>query len=39
MIERFDRGERIDVERYAGFTPNACHQEVELVFKKLRLHE
>jgi hypothetical protein len=34
MIERFDQGERIDVDHYAGFTPNACHQEVELVFKK-----
>jgi len=34
MIERFNRGERIDVGHYAGFTPNACHQEVELVFKK-----
>jgi hypothetical protein len=34
MIARFDRGERIEVERYAGFTPNSCHQEVELFFKK-----
>jgi hypothetical protein len=32
LAERFDRGERIDVGVYAGHQPNACHQEVELVF-------
>jgi hypothetical protein len=39
LIERFNRDERIDVDRYAGFTPNACHQEVELFFKKLKSDE
>ncbi len=33
LADAFDRGRRINVERYAGFTPNACHQEVELHFK------
>ena len=32
LAERFDRGERIDVGAYAGHLPNACHQEVELIF-------
>lgn len=36
MITRFDQGDRICVEHYSGFTPNACHQEVELVFKKIK---
>jgi hypothetical protein len=35
LIERFNHGERINVEMYTGFTPNACHQEVELVFEKI----
>jgi hypothetical protein len=30
----FEQGYRIDVNRYAGFTPGACHQEVELCFVK-----
>lgn len=30
LAEQFDSGMRIDVDAYAGFTPNACHQEVEL---------
>ena len=32
FLERFLRGERIDVFPFDGFTPNACHQEVELMF-------
>jgi hypothetical protein len=32
LMERFDRGERVDVAAYSGFTPNGCHQEIELVF-------
>ncbi len=31
---RFERGERIWVESYSGFSPQGCHQEVELIFKK-----
>jgi hypothetical protein len=31
---RFERGERIWVESYSGFSPHGCHQEVELVFEK-----
>ncbi len=34
LAQRFDNGDRIDIEAYSGFVPNACHQEVELVFKK-----
>ena len=30
----FEKGYRIDVEKYSGFIPNACHQEVEFEFKK-----
>jgi hypothetical protein len=32
LLDRFERGERVDVEAYNGFTPNACHQEVPLHF-------
>lgn len=32
LADRFERGERLDVASYDGFTPNACHQEVELRF-------
>jgi hypothetical protein len=35
LLERFVCGERVDVESYSGFIPNACHQEVELRFKKI----
>jgi hypothetical protein len=34
LLERFDRGERVDVNAYIGFVPNSCHQEVDLVFRK-----
>jgi len=34
LAQRFDEGDRIDIEAYRNFVPNACHQEVELVFKK-----
>jgi len=27
----FEQGYRIDTEKYSGFTPNACHQEVEQI--------
>jgi len=30
LAEAFDKGARIDVQRYSGFVPNACHQETEL---------
>lgn len=30
LADRFAAGERVDVAAYDGFTPNACHQEVEL---------
>lgn len=30
LAARFDAGERIDVASYSGFTPNACHHEVEI---------
>ena len=30
LLECFLKGERIDVVAFDGFTPNACHQEVEL---------
>lgn len=31
----FMDGYRIDVEQYKGFIPNACHQEMELMFIKM----
>ena len=34
LLESFERGERIDVQAYSGFAPNACHQEVPLHFFK-----
>lgn len=35
LRDLFSQGYRIDVEEYRGFIPNACHQEVELKFKKI----
>jgi hypothetical protein len=32
LATHFDSGQRIDVSRLDGFTPTACHQEVELSF-------
>ncbi len=32
LAARFDEGQRISVEDYDAFVPNACHQEVELAF-------
>ncbi len=34
LAQQFDEGYRINVNAYSGFVPNACHQEVELKFKK-----
>lgn len=36
LREMFTRGYRIHVEEYSDFLPNACHQEVELKFKKFQ---
>jgi glycosyltransferase involved in cell wall biosynthesis/ADP-heptose:LPS heptosyltransferase/2-polyprenyl-3-methyl-5-hydroxy-6-metoxy-1,4-benzoquinol methylase len=33
LAEGFSCGMAIDVQKYAGFTPNSAHQEVELYFK------
>ena len=35
----FDKGFRVDVEKYKGFKTNACHQEVELVFYNINANE
>ena len=34
LTSRFEQGERIKVEAYINYTPNACHEEVELIFSK-----
>jgi len=34
LSSKFELGERIQVEAYTGFTPEACHQEVDLIFEK-----
>ncbi len=34
LAELFGQGIRIDVDRYRGFEPGSCHQEVDLFFKK-----
>ena len=34
LLERFERGERVDVAAYNGFIPNGCHQEVQFFFKR-----
>jgi hypothetical protein len=34
LSSRFEQGERIQVVAYSGFTPEACHQEVDLIFEK-----
>ncbi len=31
---RYAEGYRLDVEHYQGFVPNACHQELEFLFRK-----
>lgn len=36
LLERFEAGERIKVGAYNNLTPTGCHQEVELVFERLR---
>ncbi|MBI5965998.1 MAG: hypothetical protein HY863_21165 [Chloroflexi bacterium] len=33
LSELFAKGKRINVRSLSGFTPNACHQEVELTFE------
>lgn len=35
LSRMFEQGNRIDVEKYSGFVPRACHQEVELFFRIL----
>lgn len=35
LAQKFDDGYRINVEAYNDFIPSSCHQEVELVFKKI----
>ncbi|MBC8394796.1 MAG: hypothetical protein H8E17_19790 [Deltaproteobacteria bacterium] len=35
LAAMFDQGYRIDVEKYSGFTPQSCHQEVPLEFYRL----
>jgi hypothetical protein len=37
LADRFDRGQRINVQALAGFVPSACHQEVELTFEQRTL--
>jgi glycosyltransferase involved in cell wall biosynthesis/ADP-heptose:LPS heptosyltransferase len=32
LADKFEQGLKIDIEKYSGFTPNACHQETELYF-------
>lgn len=34
FADLFDEGARFDVDAYAGFTPNACHMEVDLKLVK-----
>ncbi len=34
LAQLFEAGYRLDVSAFANLTPNACHQEVELVFEK-----
>lgn len=36
LARKFEQGERIDVKQYAGFVPNSCHQEVELMLRKTK---
>jgi len=33
LSSKFEQGERVRVDAYSGFIPNACHQEVELIFE------
>jgi hypothetical protein len=38
LADLFDQGMRIDVHSLAGFMPRACHQEIELDFKRANDH-
>ena len=33
LRDRFEQGERINIDNFNGFISNACHQEVELIFE------
>ena len=33
LAEMFEEGVRIDVEKFSGFVPSSCHQEVQVYFK------
>lgn len=33
LAELFAKGKRINIHSFSGFTPNACHQEVDLAFE------
>jgi hypothetical protein len=34
LAERFDCGERINVNELDGFVPNSCHQDIEFIFNR-----
>jgi hypothetical protein len=34
LAERFENGERIDIDTLDGFVPNGCHQEIGFLFQK-----
>jgi hypothetical protein len=34
LADKYERGNRIDVQAYSGFVSNSCHQEVDLIFKQ-----
>ncbi len=34
LLRRYEGGERLDVKHYRGLIPNACHQELDLVFQR-----
>jgi len=33
LAQMFEEGVKIDVEKFSGFVPNSCHQEVHIYFK------
>lgn len=32
LADAYARGQRLDIERYQGYVPNACHQEIEFFY-------
>jgi hypothetical protein len=39
LAQKYEMGERVNVNAYDGFVPTGCHQEVEMIFENKGLPE